>query len=235
MTTLTHPPGESAAHRYSSLSIAGIVASVVFLLSGCASVPNSSAGSFLHLLVAQHRSQMPSAAAVAAKPYYQMYTSTNAGQAVLILGNVDGKREDWYGHDQVVIFTRHGQVVQTTGFASNLEGMHEAADNPFARGLQHLAAPVTYTRTEDWSGYRYGVPVTARLVPMGITQLKVLDKEHQVLEVDEYIDAPLAHYHAVNHFWVDTHNGLVWKSEQQVAPNQSITMIQLRPYLGVLP
>jgi hypothetical protein len=185
------------------------------------------------LLVNHHRNQTPTAAMVAALPYYQLAASTRDGQAVLILGNVDGTREDWYGNNHVVVFLEHGQLTGTAGLPQNLDGLHQPDDTPFTRGLQHLSAPVEYTYTVDWSpGYRYGVPVHARLNPAGTTQLDILGQTHDVLRIDEELDAPAAGWHATNHYWVDPADGFVWKSVQQIAPGLPITLVQLRPYRG---
>lgn len=214
--------------------LCALLITLVLTQGGCTSISRSTSDLF-KLTVSQHRSQMPTAAQVAANRYYQMYVHTSTGQAVLILGNLDGNREDWYGHGNVVIFLRHGQIVKTSGLAQNLEGLHEPADNPFARGLQHLTAPIAYTRTEDWSGYRYGVPVHARLEPLGKTRIDILGTSHEVLHVRETLDAPAAHYHAVNQYWVDPTDGLAWKSIQQIVPGQAITLVQLKPFRGALP
>jgi len=185
------------------------------------------------LLVSQHRNHAPTAATVAALPYYQLAASTRDGQAVLILGNVDGTREDWYGNNHVVVFLEHGQLTGTAGLPQNLDGLRQPADNPFARGLQHLEAPAEYTYTVDWSpGYRYGVPVHARLSPAGTAQIDILGQAHEVLRIDEELDAPAAGWRATNHYWVDPTDGFVWKSVQQIAPGQPITLVQLRPYRG---
>lgn len=201
-------------------------------LAGCTAVSSSTADA-VKLAIHQHRQHTPSPAEVATRPYYQLEASTPNGYAVLILGNLDGTREDWYGADGVVVFLEHGQVVRTAGLPQNLDGLQQAADNPFVRGLQHLTAPLEYTRHEDWSpGYRYGVPVHARLVPAGTTQLTILGQTRTVLRVDEQLDAPAAGWHATNHYWVDPADGFVWKSVQLVAPGLPITLVQLRPYRG---
>jgi hypothetical protein len=197
---------------------------------------SSSSVDAVKLVVDRHRQHGPTAAEVAARPYYQMEATTRDGQAVLILGNLDGDREDWYGSHGVVVFLRRGQVVQTSGLPQNLDGLRQDADNPFARGLQHLTAPVDYVRSEDWSpGYRYDVPVHVHLVPAGTTRIAILGQARTVLRVDEQLDAPAAGYRATNHYWVDPHDGFVWKSEQQIAPGLTITLVQLRPYRGKTP
>jgi len=173
----------------------------------------------------------PTAAEVAAKPYFQLEASGPDGSAVLILGNVDGQRQAWYGKHGVVVFIDQGRVVQTTGLRQNLDGVQLPANDPFARGLQTLDAPVTYRMDKDWSpGYRYGVPVEATLTPAGHEQVTILDKTRDLLRVDEQIHVPALHVGAINHYWVDPRDGFIWKSEQQVAPGLSLKLVQLRPY-----
>ncbi|WP_225561703.1 YjbF family lipoprotein [Rhodanobacter sp. DHB23] len=209
-----------------------LAALAVTVQTGCTPVSSASVDA-VKLLVNQHRHQAPTAATVAALPYYQLAASTRDGHAVLILGNVDGAREDWYGSHHVVVFLEHGQLTGTAGMPQNLDGLHQPADNPFIRGLQHLSAPVEYTYTVDWSpGYRYGVPVHARLTPAGSAQLDILGQSHDVLRIDEELDAPAAGWHATNHYWVDPADGFVWKSVQQVAPGYPITLVQLHPRRG---
>lgn len=173
----------------------------------------------------------PTAAEVAAKPFYQMQASGPQGSAVLILGNVDGQRQAWYGAHQTVLFLDHGRVVETTGLGEDLDGVQLPADDPFTRGLQHLTAPRVYHYRVDWSpGYRYGVPIEARLIPAGKTQITILGTRHEVLRVDEQVSAPSAHFSATNHYWVDPQDGFVWKSEQQVTPSIRLALLSLRPY-----
>lgn len=210
-----------------------LVVAACLALPGCSTLAGS-IGSTVGLYARQHRDRLPTAAEVAANPYPQLDVRTPRGQGVFVLGNVDAGRQAWYGREGVVLFLRDGQVVQTAGLPQNLAGLRQPTDNPFARGLQHIAAPVTYARSEDFSpGYRYGVPVTARLVPRGETTLTILGEAHRVIEIDEDIAAPAARWHAVNHYWVDAADGFVWKSEQQVAPGETLTLVQLKPYRGV--
>jgi hypothetical protein len=211
---------------------------IACLLAGLAALPgcttvSGSIGGTVGLFAREHLAHMPGAAAVAAIPYPQMYVRTPSGQGVFVLGNLDGQREAWYGREGVVLFLRHGEVVMTAGLPDNLAGVLQPAGTPFAHGLQHLSAPAAWTRSEDFSpGYRYGVPVTVRLRPRGETTLAILGKVHRVIEIEQDLDAPAAHWHATNRYWVDARNGLVWKSVQQVAPGETLTLVLLKPYAG---
>jgi hypothetical protein len=199
-------------------------------LHGCSELSRSSVSAMKLAMHGQPKVQ-PTAAEVAAKPFYQLQATSPDGSAVLILGNLDGQRQAWYGNHGAVVFIEHGRVVQTTGLSQNLDDLQLPADDPFARGLQMLSTPVTYRVIKDWSpGYRYGVPVDATLILAGHEQINILDTTHDVLRVDEQLSAPAMHYHATNHYWVDPHDGFIWKSEQQVAPGLTLQLVQLRPY-----
>ncbi|WP_426690173.1 YjbF family lipoprotein [Rhodanobacter ginsengiterrae] len=224
------PQSRRAAARTLPAWLLLLACPLLFGLHGCSELSRSSVNA-MKLAVKGKPKVQPTAAEVAAKPYFQLQASSPEGSAVLILGNVDGQRQAWYGSHGVVVFIAHGRVVQTTGLGQNLDGVQLPADDPLAGGLQTLAAPVTYRMLQDWSpGYRYGVPVEATLTPAGHEQLSILGQTHDVLRVDEQLRVPSLHYRASNHYWVDPRDGFIWKSEQQVAPGLSLQLVQLRPY-----
>ena len=203
---------------------------LLLALSGCTDVSRSSFDA-VKLAVKPRPEPAYTAAEIAARPYYQLEATGPLGTAVLILGNVDGRRQAWYGTRGLVIFIEHGRVVKSTGLDQNLDDVQLPANDPFLHGLQTLQAPQDYRFAVDWSpGYRYGVPVNARLIPKGNEPVSILGTTHQLLRVDEQLDVAALHYHVTNHYWVDPHDGFVWKSVQQVAPGLSLQLVQLRPY-----
>lgn len=233
----TAPKARSATARTMSVWRCLLLAWPLLLLSlqGCSELSRSSISAVKLAMHGTPQVQV-TPAEVAAKPYYQLQASSPDGKAILILGNVDGLRQAWYGAHGVVVFIEHGRVVQTTGLGQNLDGLQLPADDPFVRGLHTLTTPLTYRLGKDWSpGYRYGVQVDATLTPAGHEQISILDQTHDVLRVDEQLSAPALHYRASNHYWVDPQDGFIWKSEQQVAPGLTLQLVQLRPYRGKQP
>lgn len=199
-------------------------------VTGCTDVSRSSFDA-VKLAVHPHPKLAITAEEVAAKPYYQLEATGPHGTAVLILGNVDGMRQAWYGARGVVIFIEHGRVVQSAGLDQNLDDVQLPANDPFLHGLQTLRVPLDYRFAVDWSpGYRYGVPINARLIPMGTEPVNILGITRQLLRVDELLDVTALHYRATNRYWVDPRDGFVWKSVQQIAPGLSLQLVQLRPY-----
>ena len=173
----------------------------------------------------------PTAASVAAEPYYQLQVNAPGGQAVLLLASVQGDLESWYGPDGQAVFLRHGVLVRTVGLDANLDHATLEAGDPFLAGLQNVRAPVEYRRVLDWSpGYRYGVPAKARLEPKGTENVEILGQAHRLLRYDERMSANDAGFDVVNRYWVDPADGFIWKSRQYAAPGQALELIQLRPY-----
>lgn len=173
----------------------------------------------------------PTAASVAAEPYYQMQVNAPGGEAVLLLGSVQGDLQGWFGPDGQAVFLRHGVVVRTVGLDANLDHAAFDGSDPFATGLQHVQAPVEYRRVLDWSpGYRYGIAAKARLEPKGAENVDILGQSRRLLRYDERVSADGARFDVVNRYWVDPADGFVWKSRQYAAPGQALELIQLRPY-----
>lgn len=207
--------------------------SIVVVLAGCTTLSLSNLDSLKQAI--RHRPTLaPTAAEVAARPYYQLLASTPEGDALLVLGNIDDGREAWYGANGVIVFIEHGRIVKTAGLKQNLDNTMPPADDPFTVGLHRLTAPAQYVRVEDWTpGYRFGVQVQSHLVSAGQENIEILGIAHQVTRVEERVEAAAAGFSASNRYWVDPRDGFIWKSEQTVAPGQSITLVQLRPYRPV--
>jgi hypothetical protein len=202
------------------------------LLAGCSSNYSDSIDT-VKLFVHSRQKVVPTAATVAATPYFQLEATSPTGRSVLIFGGAEGDLQGWYAKGGQAVFLDNGVVVRTIGLPQNLDDTHWPAGNPFAAGLQNLTSPVEGTRAVDWSpGYRYGVTVQVHLVPAGTEDVTILDTVHHLLRVDEHLSAPAAGFAADNHYWVDPADGFIWKSHQMVAPGLPLDLVQLRPYRG---
>lgn len=203
------------------------------VLTACSAARREDLGD-LRKILRGRPSVTPTAAEVMARPYYQMQVHAPDSQALMILGGVEGARQDWYDSQGGVLIVEHGQIVRTIGIVPNLDDSHWLSSNPFAAGLQHLDAPFTGSRIADWSpGYRYGVRMDVTLTPAGMEDVSILGSVHHLRRIDERVSAPVAGFSALNHYWVDPADGLVWKSHQVVAPGIALDTLALRPYRGV--
>lgn len=219
------------ALRYLSL---GGVTLAVMVCAGCSSVAR---GSLETVRLAIHGEKVaPTAASVAATPYFQLQVNAPDGEAILILARAEQGRLGWYGSGHDIVYTRDGLLVKTVGLPQNLDDSAFPAGNPFQTGLQHLSAPLEYTRRMDWSpGYRYGVIVNAHLEPKGLEDVEILGTVHHLRRVDENLSAGGLGIHMTNRYWIDPADGFIWKSRQYVAPGVPLELIQLQPYRETTP
>jgi hypothetical protein len=211
---------------------AGLVLAL-FALAACSAV---SSGSVEAIRLAVHGETVhPTAESVAASPYFQLQANGPDGQAILILGKVEDGTLGWYGQGNDAIFTRDGLLVKTVGLPENLDATAiSGTSDPFAAGLQHISAPLAYTRRMDWSpGYRYGVSMQATLTPGGTDDIDILGTVHHLRRYDEHLSGSAGSF--TNRYWADPSDGFIWKSRQYVAPGFALELIQLRPYTGKAP
>lgn len=236
------PPVFATRLRAAAAHVCGVarpVAAMVMVavwLTGCTSVSRSTVDT-MRLYWHGTPKLSPTAEQVDAKPYFQLHVTSKNGDAILILGNIVGTKEYWYGPSGTALVLQHGRVVQTIGLASNLDDSRvDGASDPFAHGLQSLGSTGSYERIDDWSpGYRYGIPVHADLTSAGNVTIDILGTTHDVLLVTEHVSSKAAGYRAANRYWVDPRDGFVWKSEQEVLPGLTMTLTELRPYRGDRP
>ncbi|BDU21515.1 YjbF family lipoprotein [Dyella sp. GSA-30] len=207
----------------------------IVLSGGCTTVSMGSVDA-LKQAVDRRADVHPTAASVAAQPYFQLQVSSHDGEAVMVLASVQGARLGWYGANGQAVFLSHGLLVKTLGLTQNLDAVLLPQVDPFAAGLQHLQQPISYTRVMDWSpGYRYGVQAQARLSPKAMENVEILGTVHHLRRIDERVRSAEAGFDVVNHYWVDPADGFIWKSRQYAAPGLSLELIQLRPYRETAP
>ncbi|WP_426287845.1 YjbF family lipoprotein [Luteibacter sp. E-22] len=214
------------ALRY--LSFGGL-ALVLAVAGGCSSV---SRGSLEAVRLAMHGEKVePTAASVAATPYFQLQVNGPEGEAILVLAKTEHGQLGWYGTGNDIVFTRDGVVVKTVGLPQNLDDSAFPSGNPFTAGLQRSNGPLDYTRRMDWSpGYRYGAVVQAHLEPKAMEDVAILGTVHHLRRIDEHLSVPGLGARMTNRYWVDPTDGFIWKSRQYIAPGVPLELIQLRPY-----
>lgn len=169
-------------------------------------------------------------AQVDAVPYPQILVTTAVSEGVMARARRRGDLEFWVASGKQVVMMRDGLVVRTVGLGVSLDGTRFIGESPFKRGLQHLPDGYTSTRWIDvYDGNRIGVAVNSRFSPRDIETLRILDKDHAVLRIDEQVEVPTLDFRATNHYWVDPQDGFILRSEQHLTPRLSLKILQLRP------
>lgn len=204
-------------------------------MTGCSTLSTATADSFGLLFGNDRNAITPTAAEVAARPYYQLEFDAGDRSALLILGNIDHGRQAWYDANNLIVFLRHGVLVKIRGMQPGIIATRLPANSPFVSGLEKIDGPTTATRRLDLPDYRYGVKATSTLVPDGLHEVTILGQAHRVLLVEERIQAPAIDFAATNRYWVDPADGFIWKSRQTIPGGATVTLTQLRPYRGEQP
>ena len=172
-------------------------------------------------------------AQVDALPYYQIQVTTEYGAAVMALVRVQGKLQYWRANSNQILLMEEGVIVRTFGFPNDLLGTRLMADSPFSQGLQHVADGQPSERWIDLdSNTQFDVALRGTFHPAGIETVRILERDYPLLRIDESLKSPIAGMSSTNHYWVDPQDGFVVQSRQQVTPDLSVTLTQLRPLRG---
>ncbi|WP_164073733.1 YjbF family lipoprotein [Stenotrophomonas maltophilia] len=199
----------------------------VLTVTGCGVVGRTSIKT-VQLAVQGKPDVQPTAAEVAANRYPQIKVTGPAGGAVLVLGNVDGKRRAWYSADRSIVYLQDGLVTGTHGGQPELQGMLIIGDSPFHM-LHQIANGTTVQRRYDvMPGYRFGMEVTGTLNAIGRENIEILGQPRDLLHVRERLRG--SGWNRNNDYWVDPSSGFIWKSIQAIAPDTSLEIIQLKPF-----
>ncbi|KRG61460.1 lipoprotein [Stenotrophomonas terrae] len=197
------------------------------MIAGCGSLAEASFKS-IGIAISGKPDIAPDPDAVAANRFAQIKVNGSDGGAILVLGNIDGKRQAWYSADRSIVFLQDGLVVATHGGRSELRSMSIEGSNPF-HDLRKVEAGTTVHRRYDvMPGYHYGMRVTGTLQPLGQETLRILGKSRELLHIQETLDG--AGWSTRNHYWVDPDNGFIWKSVQAISADASLEIVQLKPF-----
>ena len=145
-------------------------------------------------------------------------------QAMFVLASKSGDDLLWLGGPSLGVVTRHGRVVRTVGFASNLSGVHAA------QGVkQDLTQPSVDYQYDFGDQSRYGIPVKCTRQNLGPERIAIIGVPRVTTHIAEDCTASGMDWRFRNEFWVDP-SGFVWKTRQFVTPKlDSLAFEVLRP------
>ena len=148
------------------------------------------------------------------------YALDDGNQSLLVLGTDSGGELLWTSAAHVVIVTRQGRIVRTLGLGHDLAGMTTRDERALPAPAAAVQAPFTSTRLEDFPERGlYGVLVSCRAQMVGRQSIKILGQAISVTRVDETCASRRPDWTFTDNFWVDSDNGLVWRSRQHIHPD----------------
>ena len=203
----------------------GLAGAALLLLTGCSSADsgNTNYTQFYQLakqsLSATFGTVRVTRDQAASIPYASMGYSLDGGNQMLLVLATDSSGELlWTGPSHAVIVTRDGRIVRTVGLGHDLAGLtmrNAAAPSPAAA----VRAPFSSIRLEDFPELGlYGTLVSCRAHLAGRQRIDILGQAVAADRVDEVCQSQKPEWTFVDSFWVDTENGVVWRSRQHIHP-----------------
>jgi hypothetical protein len=145
-------------------------------------------------------------------------------ESMFVLASRSGDDLLWLGGKRLAVTTRHGRVVRTVGFASNVSGVHLAGTSK--QDFSQASVDYLYDFAEQ---SRYGIPVKCTRQNLGPEKIVIIGVAHDTSHITEDCNASGLDWSFQNEFWIDA-AGYVWKSRQVVAPRfDAFSLEVLRP------
>lgn len=150
--------------------------------------------------------------------------------ALMVLGGLQGGYVRWTGITEHLT-TDHGRLVQSAGLPTDIIAPL-LVDDPFITGLHRLADGLEVSRQVDYPAlYQTGLVQTARYQRGPLESLEIMGQKRELQRIDERVEIPVLGYRALNRYWVDPDDGMVYRSVQHVAPNlPPLRLTLLKPY-----
>jgi hypothetical protein len=167
---------------------------------------------------------------VDATPYYQITIAAPTGEAVMALVRLQDGVEFWMASTRQILMLEDGLALRSVGFNNNLDGTRFEGESPFKIGLHRIADGLQTHREVDFTdGYRMGVRLTSRFEKKGLETVTILDRDVELLRVDEEIAMEGLGFTARNQYWVDPADGFIMASIQHLTPELPLRIVQVRP------
>lgn len=201
-----------------------LAASTLLVLGGCTTGSRATSDS-LRLLFKRQIEANPDQ--VAANQYPQAQVRTPDLSAIMVLGFIDDGQQIWYAGNQTVFrLDEDGIVVGMSGNGRQLRSRIIGA-SPFAK-LATISGKATIKREYDWiPGYKIGITAQGTLDRGPTESVDILGVKRNLVRFDERLEGGLK---AHNVYWADATTGFIWKSRQQLSPDYTIELVQLKPY-----
>jgi len=167
---------------------------------------------------------------VDATPYYQITIAAPTGEAVMALVRQQGGVGFWMASTRQILMLEDGLAIRSVGFNNNLDGTRFDGESPFKAGLHRVVDGLQTRRQVDFvDGYRMGVTLTSRFEKKGLEIVHILDRDVELLRVDEDIAMEGLGFTARNQYWVDPADGFIMASVQHLTPELPLRIVQVRP------
>ncbi len=159
-------------------------------------------------------------------PYASSLISFDNGKRSLVI--LEYIREDklsWVSQDKKVFFTKEGRVISSIGLPNNLYSIDmpkisfsELKDNKITEYIAYYSFrnPVLNN-----------LPVRVTSLNKGMKKIVILNKEMELVLIQEEIYSERINWNVTNKFWIDPIDSFVWKSEQFLSPKLPLLKMEI--------
>ena len=159
--------------------------------------------------------------AVSKLPYASITAKIGKGpRGLLILWLRKADDLYWLSADNVVIVTRLGRVVKTSGVPEEIRDTHATQSDPVALGLHDESHLKTFKRQVDLKENQRNLQtleIASEFSQIRHETLKIVEINFDTILVSEKCVAKTVNWQFENLYWVDPADGFVWKSTQHIA------------------
>ncbi|WP_432462987.1 YjbF family lipoprotein [Agarivorans sp. QJM3NY_33] len=152
----------------------------------------------------------------------------------IALAKANQDQRIWAATDGITLVTRNGQIIRSDGLPFANSGVRYQGQNPFTLGLISASKQATFSATRDFiSEGLFNVSSHSTFTLHETSTQMIAGSERQVQRVSEQLAVPSLNFHTTNQYWVEqsNHKQVVWRSEQQLGPDQPIIFLEtLMPY-----
>ena len=193
---------------------------VLFTLTSCSNLDLSSPSSPLSNLLLNNFSKASAAInkeTIESIPYASSLISFGGNTKSLII--LESTKEDsntWISSDKVRFIEKKGRINRSLGMPSDLYFIERPdLDFDFLVKEGNFSYIAYYSfRSPVLNNLK--VEINSNVV--GLETVNILDREMQLLLIEESLYAPIVNWNAINKYWIDPISKYVWKSSQYLTP-----------------
>ena len=206
------------------------------LLSTCSSIPDNIASNFrlafdsIEAAIFGFEDYPISRDLVNNIPYASIRVKIGKGPAgLLILESKTENLNTWVSADGVSITEKKGQIVRTTGLINNLTAFRSLQNKTFLKFLASgpINIPTHYEFLSLDNPEVFELRLDSQIFFEGNETVGILDKEFYLAHFSKQKENKFLRWKVKDHFWIDSKDGFVWKSIQNIAPNLPPIMIEV--------
>ena len=152
----------------------------------------------------------------------------NGAEGLILLNRIEHRDCFWLASSRVLIVTRGGRLIQTSGLRSNLMNTNMATPDP-VDGALLTADRSKSIRSLDFEEYGFGIEATSRFELVKKEPVQILGTNLPMVRAREHVHVPDLKWHHSNTYWAHEETGAVWRSVQHYHPDQpAVTITTLR-------